>query len=464
MLKLGGQQVPGRTLALVGADAGLIAGSLLLAAVLRFHESHPIAAYLNTSISLMRFAVALVVCQLCLYYYDLYAPELIRSRSLLAVNLLSALGTACVILGVLYYMAPELSFGRGIAAIAAPTILLVVFGSRLLVQSMPSWKARERILILGTGEAGVTLVQEILSRPELNLEVVGFLDERGNNIGQPLVNPGIVGAVAEVESVVAKEKVDRVVISLAERRGQTPVEALLRLKFAGITVDDAHSLYEQVTGRILLQRLVPSGLILSGGFRKPAALVATKRVVDVLVSLTGLLLALPLMVLVALAIWLETGRPILFRQKRIGLMGAEFEMLKFRSMYHNGHQPPASWTAENDHRITRVGRVIRRSRLDELPQLINVLRGDMSLVGPRPEQPVLCEMLAKEIPYYIQRHSVRPGVTGWAQIKYRYGATVGETRNKLEHDLFYIKHMSFSLDMAILFETVKVVLSGRGAK
>ena len=227
----------------------------------------------------------------------------------------------------------------------------------------------------------------------------------------------------------------------------------------------AHALYETLTGRILLEHLNPSSLILSDGFRKSPVTLAIKRAMDLTIAILALIVTSPIVLLISVAIWLESGSPVLFRQKRVGLRGREFEMLKFRSMYadpQNSRQ--ASWTGDSDRRITRVGKFIRRYRIDELPQMINVLLGDMSVVGPRPEQPFFCELLEQEIPYYGQRHCLRPGITGWAQVKYQYGASVEETRVKLEHDLFYVKHLSFMLDIAIILETLKVLASGRGSK
>jgi len=243
-----------------------------------------------------------------------------------------------------------------------------------------------------------------------------------------------------------------------------PVRELLHLKFAGVRVDDAHSFYEQMNGRIRLEYLSPSWLILSDGFRKSALLVWAKRTLDVLVSIVALILCLPLFGVVAAAIWLETGFPVLFRQERTGLRGHSFQMLKFRSMTNSAEEEGPRWAADSDHRITRVGKWIRKYRIDELPQAINVLRGEMSIVGPRPERPEFVSMLEEQIPFYGLRHSVRPGITGWAQVKYQYGASVEETKTKLEHDLFYIKHLSIMLDLAVMFETAKVMLSGRGAK
>jgi exopolysaccharide biosynthesis polyprenyl glycosylphosphotransferase len=210
--------------------------------------------------------------------------------------------------------------------------------------------------------------------------------------------------------------------------------------------------------------LSPSWLILSDGFCKSKFLTVAKRSLDVIFALVGLFLTWPLMVATAVAIWLETGRPLLFRQKRVGLNGKEFEILKFRSMRKDAEAAGPAWATATDSRITRVGSFLRKYRLDELPQLITVLRGEMSLVGPRPEQPHFCQLLLRKIPYFDQRHSVRPGITGWAQINYRYGSTVNESKVKLELDLFYIKHLSVFLDLAILFETGKVMLIGRGAR
>jgi sugar transferase (PEP-CTERM system associated) len=308
------------------------------------------------------------------------------------------------------------------------------------------------------------LVREILHRPELHLKVVGFLDEHGENIGKSLVNPGIIGAAKDLEEITAREKIDRIVLSLKERRGQTPVRELLRLKFAGVTVEDAHSMSEQIDGKIRLEHLSPSWMILSEGFRKSSLLLAAKRILDILVSLVLLLLMLPIMGIVALAIWLESGSPVLFRQERIGLGGRPFEILKFRSMNHDAEEHGPKWAADGDQRVTRVGRVIRKLRLDELPQAVNVLRGEMSFVGPRPERAIFCRILESETPFYALRYSVRPGITGWAQVKYQYGGSIEEAKTKLEYDLFYIKHLSLTLDLAILFETAKVVLWQRGAK
>lgn len=325
-------------------------------------------------------------------------------------------------------------------------------------------KDQERVLVLGTAEAGITLVRELLVRPELNVKIVGFLDEKGENIGKSLVNPSIIGSVHHVSDIVRENAVSQVILSLNERRGCTPVEQLLQLKFSGVQVADAHSVYEKVTGKILLTNLEPSWLFLSAGFRKSRFLLTAKRSIDIVISLFGIILGLPLMGAIAFAIWLETGFPILFRQERVGLGQQPFTIWKFRSMLPDAEASGPSWAQSNDPRITRVGRLLRKFRLDELPQLFNVLRGEMSLVGPRPEQTKLCKMLEQMIPMYWRRHSIRPGITGWAQVKYQYGSNIEDAKRKLEYELYYIKNLSLTLDLAIILATFKVILFGRGAK
>jgi sugar transferase (PEP-CTERM system associated) len=468
MLKIGGQEVSPKIMLLAFADVFAILGGVFLAMALRFLYPDTVVSfygYLHMPQMPGRVVTLLIVCLLALYHHDLYNLQTINRHSEMFVRLLQALGTSCIVLAIIYYIYPRLSFGRGIALLSAPAILFFAMGIRLVAEQ--TWLIlgkTERILILGTGAPGISLTKKILSVPELNLKVVGFLDERGENIGKSLVNPGIIGGVDELDAIVKSEKIDRVVLSLAERRGRTPVRQLLDLKFAGIQVEDAHSFYEKITGRILLEQISPSWLILSEGFQKSSLVLNVKRFMDVSICLIGLIPALPIMGLVALAIWLESGSPIIFRQTRVGYQGHTFEILNFRSMKQNAEANGPVWATDRDPRITRLGYYLRKFRLDELPQIFNILRGEMSLVGPRPERPHFCEELEKQIPFFGLRHSSRPGLTGWAQIMYQYGGSVDESRTKLEHDLFYIKHMSVPLDLTILFETFKVMVYGRGAK
>lgn len=464
-MKIGGQKIPMTTKVLVVGDACLISVGLCLAILIRLHDFRSALTYLRLPDMPIRFGIVLVTCGISLYYNDLYASRVVNRRSELFVYLFQAVGTAWVILAILYYLIPDHSLGRGIAVLSAPAVLFFLLTWRLILLEADFLLPRqERVLVVGTGPLGISLVREIIHRPELHLKVVGFLDENGENIGKSLVNPGIIGAARDLEEITAREKIDRIVLSLRERRGQMPVRELLHLKFAGVTVEDAHTVSEQIDGRIRLEHLSPSWMILSEGFRKSTILLVAKRMLDILASLLLLILTLPILLVVALAIWIESGGPILFRQERIGLGGRPFQILKFRSMNHNAEENGPKWAADGDLRITRVGRLIRKLRLDELPQAVNVLRGEMSFVGPRPERAVFCRMLEAETPFYALRYSVRPGITGWAQVKYQYGASIEEAKTKLEYDLFYIKHLSLTLDLAILFETAKVVLWQRGAK
>lgn len=465
MIRVLGIYIPAKSLLLVVTESALILASLWLAVWIRLGEINGFSADLAAGYSLpLRLVIVVGVCLICFYYSDLYDLQITSRKAELLIRLMQALGAASLILALLYYVVPDLRFGRGISAIAAAIACVLLVGWRLLVDATGSFfRPEQRLVVAGTGPAGIRLVRELIDRPGLNFKVLGFLDELGENVGKRLVNPGIIGGVSDLEALIRRERVDRVVLSFAERRGQMPVQTLLHVKFAGTTIEDAHSLYEKLTGRIMLERLTPSWLILSEGFKKGALQLLAKRTADIVISLIALILCSPLCLIISLAIYLESGGPIFFQQERVGLKDRHFRILKFRSMVPGAERQEPTWASAKDQRITRVGRVIRRYRLDEIPQFINVLEGDMSLVGPRPEQPGFVEMLEQEIPYYSQRHTVRPGITGWAQIKYKYGASSEDAKNKLEYELFYIKHMSVFLDLLILFRTVQVVLFGWGA-
>ena len=437
----------------------------LLVAVVLHSVMRGVAWYPLRLEALTQLALVTLVYELCLYGKDIYDPQVTRSRISMFVRLLEAFGISSLILAFLYFALPGIVFRQGVALIAAPMIMVMILGWRLLLGATGMMSRRtERAVVLGTGPVGIATVREICNRPDLNLEVVGFLDEDPLNVGKPLVNPGIVATIDELEQVVKQQRIDRIIVSLPRQRQRMPISTLLRLKCSGIAVEDAGALLERITGRIHLDQRDSSWLVFSEGFHRSRLVLFVKRTIDILVSAILVLLSLPIMAMMALAVVAETGFPVVFRQKRIGLHRVPFEMWKFRSMYQNAEARGPSWAKDGDRRITRVGQIIRKYRLDELPQLLNVLRGDMSLVGPRPEQPYFCDLLEKEIPIFDYRYEVRPGITGWAQIKYRYGASIEDAVRKLELDLFYIKHMSLTLDLMIILETMKVVLLGRGSQ
>jgi sugar transferase (PEP-CTERM system associated) len=465
MFRFLGQYVPIKSVTLAMSEAGLIVAGLLLASWVRLRDPGTLENFLGQPLVVLKIGTVVLVCLICFYYNDLYDLQIVSRRAELLIRLLQSLGAASLILAVLYLFAPRVTLGRDIASLAAILVAVLLTGWRLIVDVAGSlFRPANRVLIAGTGSTGVRLVREILDHPELNFKVVGFLDEKGENVGKSLVNPGIIGGAAEIETFVERERIDRVILAFAERRGCMPVSALLRVRLAGVPVEDAHLTYERIAGRIMVDMLSPSSLILSEGFRKSSALVFAKRFIDVLISVVTLVALSPLAVLIGLAIRLESPGLILIRQWRVGLGGRAFQMLKFRSMYQDAEELQPRWASQDDHRITRVGRILRPLRLDELPQCINVLRGEMSLVGPRPERPEFVSMLQEQIPYYAERHSVRPGITGWAQIKFRYGSSVEDAKTKLEYDLFYVKHLSLLLDLLVVLRTIQVVLFARGAR
>lgn len=277
-------------------------------------------------------------------------------------------------------------------------------------------------------------------------------------------NPEIIGDYSEIPSIAKPGDVDRIVVALDERRGKFPLDQLLLCRLKGIKVDDGVAFSEYLAGKLWVENLHPSSLIFSDGFKRSAILRKIKRCLDVLVSVVGLILFCPVSLIIALLIKIDSEGPVFYQQERVGEDGEIFSLLKFRSMRVDAEENGPVWAGVNDRRITRVGRVIRKLRLDEIPQMINVLKGEMSFVGPRPERSFFVEQLRKEVPFYSQRHAIKPGVTGWAQTCYPYGASKEDALEKLKYDLYYIKHMSLIFDLMIIFKTAKIVLLGRGAR
>jgi sugar transferase (PEP-CTERM system associated) len=292
----------------------------------------------------------------------------------------------------------------------------------------------------------------------------GLARELEKELSEKESKPVIIGDYAAISSICEEGNVDRIIVALDERRGRFPIEQLLLCRLKGIRVDDGMAFTEDLAGKLSVENLRPSSLIFSNGFKRSAISKKAKRYLDVFASAFGLALSLPVCLIVALAIKLDSPGPVFYRQERVGEEGKIFTLLKFRSMRANAEINGPVWARVNDRRVTRVGNMIRRLRLDEIPQMINVLRGEMSFVGPRPERPVFIQQLQKEIPYYPQRHVAKPGITGWAQIRYPYGASKEDALEKLKYDLYYIKHMSVLFDLTIILETVKTVLLRRGSR
>jgi sugar transferase (PEP-CTERM system associated) len=422
----------------------------------------------NTAIP--RVLLIVMVCQLCLHYSDLYDLRTIASRRDLAVKLVRAIGATSLILGIAYWLFPLLVVEQGVFLLSAALALLLVMAWRSTFQVITeNMMPRERLLLVGTSPAAIVLARELHERRhELGVNIVGFVDPDPARVGAPVINPGVVGTIDDIPGLASRMHVDRVVVSLSDQRGKLPMEQLLDVRLrSGVLFDHLASVYEEYTGKIALENLRPSWLVFSTGFRKTWLLMFTKRAFDLIASVCGLILASPLMLLSAILLKLESPRdPVFYHQERVGLNGKSFVIHKFRSMRSDAEAATGPvWSAgDSDPRITAVGRFMRKTRLDEIPQLWNVLRGDMSLIGPRPERPAFVEQLTQQIPFYGQRHVVKPGVTGWAQVRYSYGASVEDAIEKMQYDLYYVKHMSLMFDVMIALETIKTVVLRRGAK
>ncbi|HEY8432357.1 MAG TPA: TIGR03013 family XrtA/PEP-CTERM system glycosyltransferase [Sandaracinaceae bacterium] len=450
-------------LALMATEGLLVFLAVLGAAALRFQGLDE--SVLLEGGLLLRALLFATITIVCLYYWDFYDPYLALAPRQLAVRLLQALGSAAVLLAVVTYALPPFAIGRGILILADLLILGFLLSWRLaLLAIRRADDFQERVLVVGTGTVARRVVQEVLARPSLGFKVHGFIDDDLALQGKSIVNPRVVGTTADLPRLVKDGAITRVVVALTERRGRLPIESLLDLKLTGTRVDDAASFYERVTGKILVEDLRPSWLVFSDGFGPSKSTRLMKRLADLLLATVGLILAGPLMAVIAALIRLESPGPALFRQVRVGEGERLFTLYKFRSMRADAEEATGPvWATANDPRVTRVGYWLRKLRLDELPQLWNVLRGDMSFVGPRPERPHFVEQLKAQVPYYSQRHAVKPGVTGWAQVRYPYGNTVADAVEKLQYDLYYIKNLSLGLDFMVVLQTVKVVLLGRGA-
>jgi sugar transferase (PEP-CTERM system associated) len=454
-----------RSLILVVCETGLIIGAIVAAAYVRLGAGA--IESLSNEGGVGKALLVAAVAQVCLYYADLYDLRLLSDRRELFVRILNALAMASLLLAGLYYWFPGLVIGRGVFMIAAAFVIAAVIGWRIAFEWISRRvRPRERLLLVGTNAAAVDLATEMFSRRhELGVEIVGFIDPDPARVGAPVINPGVIGTIEDIPSIVRARGVDRVVVSLADARGKLPMEKLLELRLDGVNFDHLASVYEQYTGKIAVENLRPSWLVFAPGFRKTAGLTAAKRLFDIAIGGFGLLLALPLMALVALAVKLTSPGPALYHQRRVGLQGHLFTVHKFRSMHVDAekHTGPVWAAKDGDARVTPIGALLRRSRFDELPQLWNVLNGDMSFVGPRPERPEFVSELTQQIPFYGQRHIVRPGLTGWAQVRYTYGATTEDALQKLQYDLFYIKNLSLALDLYIILSTIKTVLLRKGA-
>jgi sugar transferase (PEP-CTERM system associated) len=406
-----------------------------------------------------------VVFQLALHLKDIYGFSGKRPSREYALRILQALIMAIIAFCVIFYLAPELTLSRGILGISIlfSSVFLILYHTFLRLY-FGSRAPRTNLLVLGTGNLAREAVREILGHPELGIKVVGFVDDKPHLVGVSIVNPKVVGVYEDLPKLVANHKIDRIVVGLQDRRGKLPIKELLDFKTRGVAVEDVTTFYERVAGKIPIENLKPSWMVFNSGFGVSKGMLFKKRMLGFMISLSMLILLSPVILLLMILIKLDSRGSIFYRQERVGQDGRTFMLVKFRSMYEDAESETGPvWSREGDKRITRIGHFMRRTRLDELPQFYNVLRGDMSLVGPRPERPHFVQHLAETIPFYPLRHIVKPGITGWAQINYGYANSLDHTIEKLQYDLFYIKNMSLVLDLLVALETVKTVLVKKGS-
>jgi sugar transferase (PEP-CTERM system associated) len=468
LIRLLNAHFPARTLFLGISEACLVTAAFLIATIVRLGDSDA-GLMLRYEQGFLKIVVVSGVVMACMYYFDLYDSAILSNRREVLTRIVQVLGTVCVLLAMLYYVYPPLELGRGIFLIGFTFLTALLFLWRrlfLTLNVLPRFA--ERTLIFGDGPLAEPLVRELSSRPELGLAVVGHVSKAAHqdasqNRAQSLIET--VGLEDEICHAVKSLRANRIIIAMGDRRGTLPVELLLSLKGGGVQIQDGTDVYEAITGKVPVESLRLGWLLFSPGFHISRFLQVYKRCASLVVSTTGLLLSLPLIPFVALAVKLTSPGPLLYRQNRVGRAGNVFECYKFRTMRADAEADSGpTWAGDDDPRITRVGRFLRRTRIDEIPQLWNVLRGDMTLVGPRPERPEFVADLAKVIPHYNLRHTIRPGITGWAQIRYKYGSSIEDAKEKLRYDLFYVKNISPGLDLLILLQTIKTILWRRGAQ
>ncbi len=449
---------PTRTVILLICEAAIVSGCFLLATwLLRGPDTYIALQYEH---GLLKIAVITIVSLILSYYFDLYEPSIVSGRLQIYFRILLVLGFDCFLLSAFLIVDPDVAIGSGVYVLGftllAPALIILRRGYEWIVGHRIF---RERVFVLGAGDYARSIVETIRSRPDLGMEVVDWEDVQMEASERKKF---WIQALEKISN--ANPMVHRIIVAMESRRGELPVQELLSLRFQGITVEEDGTLRERLHGKIQLDGLRPSNFLYSEGFRIRASQQFTRQVVSIVAAASGLLLFLPFFPFVVLAVKLSSKGPIFFRQKRVGMGGRIFEVVKFRTMFTDAEAGGAKWATKNDPRVTKVGMFMRKTRLDEIPQLWNVLRGDMGFVGPRPERPEFVAWLADELPFYYLRTLIRPGLTGWAQVRYGYGATLAETKEKLEYDLYYIKHMSLGLDLLIMFETIKTILRRRGAQ
>ena len=411
-----------------------------------------------------RALVATFVFQLILYFFDLYDLGKKISTAESIARTVQAFGVGCIVLAIIYFLFPVFMLTSVIFWYGYAIICLCIFGWRFSYNYVLDKRMfSQSILILGAGNMASEIAGEIQGRRDSGYKISGFIGE-GNPACSFFKGIPFFPKPEDLMGLCQEHHVQRIVVALDDRRGATPIKELLSCKLAGVPIEDGISFYEGLAGKIIVEKVNPAWLIFAEGFKKGRIVAFSKRTIDIFFSLFGLLVTFPVTLISAIIVKLESPGGIFYFQERVGEKGKVFNVIKFRSMRADAEKDGPVWAMKNDMRVTRFGAFIRKARIDEIPQMWNVLKGEMSFVGPRPERPVFVKELNTKIPYYSLRHSVKPGITGWAQICYPYGASEEDALRKLEYDLYYIKNMTFQMDLWIIFQTIKTVLFQKGSR
>ncbi len=464
MLKFFRKYYPVRGLLFFLGESGLICLSIWLA----IHTFYSGQMYLDpeTRHVWARILPIVFLIQLSLYYHDLYNFRVKKRTLEISIRIIQAIGVAFIGLAVLYYLFPSLILKGGVFFVGLFILVLFLVSWRLIYQFLCQhhlWN--ERILLIGGGRLASLIGEEISSNLDSGYVVKAVFSNPGDSGLAERLNAERYNGYDELCEYALANGIRKIVVALEERRGGSPVQALLDCRMQGIKVFEGYSFYEVLSGRILARNTPPSWLIFSDGFRRYRITVWSKRAADICLASLGIVVSLPLQLGIGILVRITSPGPVLYKQSRVGQKEKTFQVIKFRTMRRDAEeQRGAVWAEERDPRITAAGGLLRKLRLDELPQFWNVLKGEMSFVGPRPERPEFVGQLKKRLPYYGERHTVKPGITGWAQVNYGYGASEEDALRKLEYDLFYIKNLSLVLDLYIVLKTIKIVLVGHGAR
>ena len=454
--------IPLGVLTLLVSEVLLLACSYVLACNIVLEADPSVFLFYEGGIA--RISVVVISILLGLHFNDLYTQINVRSGIVLLQQLSLVVGSAFLMQALVGYVRADMRLPIRVMLVGSAIATFAILTWRLLYSRYAANVVGvQRLLFFGGSPLLQQIGEHIVEHPELGTAVAGYVMDDA----APRKLPGgpYLGVTAKLREIVQSVRPDCIIVGFSERRNFLPVDELLELRLSGFPIEEETTTYEKILGRICLSQLRPSQLIYSGELGPQPRLVFYQRLVHTALALIGLLTAWPFILLTALAVRLTSAGPILYRQTRVGLNGAHFQVYKFRSMRVGAEDNTgAVWAQRNDPRVTPIGNFLRRTRLDELPQIFNVLRGEMSLVGPRPERPEFVKDFCEQIPYYRQRHCVRPGITGWAQVNYKYGDTLEDTKIKLEYDLYYIKNLSQGLDTYIIFHTLKTIVLSRGGQ